>query len=130
MAPDSRSQTGFLAIQPVLATVMERIDELYHRENPSDVTGVPTGFIDLDAKTAGLQGGDLIIVAGRPSMGKTAFALNMAENVAIDTGLPVAVFSMEMPGEQLGKFLGGDSANFNHPKRITRVGQRDEGSLG
>ena len=76
--------------------MFERIDHLYHRDNPSDVTGVPTGFTDLDQMTSGLQPGDLIIVAGRPSMGKTALALNIAEHVAVDNGLPVAVFSMEM----------------------------------
>jgi replicative DNA helicase len=126
----SRSQTGFLAIQPVLATVMERIDELYHRENPSDVTGVPTGFVDLDSKTAGLQGGDLIIVAGRPSMGKTAFALNMAENVAIDTGLPVAVFSMEMGGTQLAmRMLGSISRVDQHRMRTGRLNDDEWGKL-
>ena len=62
------------------------------------MTGVPTGFADLDRMTSGLQPGDLVIVAGRPSMGKTAFALNIGENVAIDAGMPVAVFSMEMGG--------------------------------
>ena len=62
---------------------------------------MPTGYHDLDAKTSGLQPGDLLIVAGRPSMGKTSFALNMAEHVAIEVGLPVAVFSMEMGGTQL-----------------------------
>ncbi len=68
----ARHGTGLEEIKPVLARVLERIDFLYHRDNPSDVTGVPTGFTDLDSKTAGLQPGDLIIVAGRPSMGKTA----------------------------------------------------------
>jgi replicative DNA helicase len=97
----SRGQTGFQDIQSLLGQVLTRVDELYHRDNTSDVTGVPTGFIDLDRMTSGLQSGDLVIVAGRPSMGKTAFSLNMAENVAIDQGLPVAVFSMEMGGTQL-----------------------------
>ena len=81
--------------------MVERIEELYERDNPADVTGVPTGFIDLDSKTSGLQPGDLVIVAGRPSMGKTAFALNIGEHVAIDQGMPVAVFSMEMGASQL-----------------------------
>lgn len=97
----SRGQTGFQDIQSLLGQVLTRVDELYHRDNTSDVTGVPTGFVDLDRMTSGLQSGDLVIVAGRPSMGKTAFSLNMAENVAIDQGLPVAVFSMEMGGTQL-----------------------------
>lgn len=97
----SRGQTGFQDIQSLLGQVLTRVDELYHRDKTSEVTGVPTGFIDLDRMTSGLQAGDLVIVAGRPSMGKTAFSLNIAENVAIAEGLPVAVFSMEMGGTQL-----------------------------
>ena len=96
-----RNQSGFVHINPLLTQVVERIQELHDRDNPSDITGVPTGYHDLDAKTSGLQPGDLLIVAGRPSMGKTSFALNMAEHVAIEVGLPVAVFSMEMGGTQL-----------------------------
>jgi replicative DNA helicase len=65
-------------------------------DNPNDITGVPTGFIDLDRMTSGLQAGDLVVLAARPSMGKTAFAINIAEHVALNEGLPVAVFSMEM----------------------------------
>jgi len=96
-----RSQTGFQHINPLLTQVVERIQELHDRENPSDITGIPTGYTDLDTMTSGLQAGDLLIIAGRPSMGKTSFALNMAEHVAIEVGLPVAVFSMEMGGAQL-----------------------------
>ncbi|MDO5059874.1 MAG: replicative DNA helicase [Neisseria sp.] len=97
----SKSKQGFLQMPDLLQEVVERIDMLYSRENPNEVTGVSTGFADLDLKTSGLQAGDLIIVAGRPSMGKTAFSINIAENVAIDSKLPVAVFSMEMGGAQL-----------------------------
>ena len=96
-----RHQTGFQHINPLLTQVVERIQELHDRDNPSDITGVPTGYHDLDSKTSGLQPGDLLIIAGRPSMGKTSLALNMAEYVAIEVGLPVAVFSMEMGGTQL-----------------------------
>jgi replicative DNA helicase len=97
----SRGQTGFQDIQSLLGQVLTRVDELYHRDHGSDVTGTPTGFVDLDKMTSGLQAGDLVIVAGRPSMGKTAFSINIAEYVAVDYGLPVAVFSMEMGGAQL-----------------------------
>jgi replicative DNA helicase len=97
----ARGQAGFQALPDVLGNVVTRIDELYHRDNPSDVTGVPTGFTDMDNMTSGLQPGDLVIVAGRPSMGKTAFSLNIGEHVAVDQGLPVAVFSMEMGANQL-----------------------------
>ncbi len=126
----SRNRTGFEEIQPVLARVMERIDFLYHRDNPSDVTGVSTGFVDLDEKTAGLQAGDLIIVAGRPSMGKTAFALNMAETVAVENGLPVAVFSMEMGGTQLAmRMLGSISRVDQHRMRTGRLTDEEWGKL-
>ena len=97
----ARAQTGFVHINPLLAEVVDRIQELHDRDNPTDITGVPTGYTDLDQKTSGLQAGDLIIIAGRPSMGKTAFALNIGEHVAVNAGLPVAVFSMEMGGSQL-----------------------------
>ncbi len=91
--------TGFTPIKQLLTRTMERIDALYNMEG--HITGTATGFTDLDDKTSGLQRSDLIIVAGRPSMGKTTFAMNIAEHVAISGQRPVAVFSMEMPGEQL-----------------------------
>ena len=94
-----RSGAGPEAIRDVLVGVMERIDELYQVKG--HVTGVPTGFVDLDRYTAGFQRGDLIVVAGRPSMGKTALALNIVESAAIRTKLAAVVFSMEMSSEQL-----------------------------
>ena len=97
----ARGQAGFKPLQDLLGKVVERIDELYSQDNPSDVTGVPTGFVDLDRMTSGMQPGDLIIVAGRPSMGKTSFAMNIGEHVAIEQQMPVAVFSMEMGATQL-----------------------------
>jgi replicative DNA helicase len=97
----ARGSVGFQALPDLLGQVVERIDELYNQNNPNDVTGVPTGFTDLDRMTSGLQPGDLVIVAGRPSMGKTAFSINIGEHVAIEQGLPVAVFSMEMGATQL-----------------------------
>lgn len=103
----ARGTQGFQEIQPLLSQVVERIDELYHREGDSEVTGIPTGFADLDKMTSGLQPGDLIIVAGRPSMGKTSFSMNIGEHVAIEQGLPVAVFSMEMGAVQLAMRMIG-----------------------
>ena len=122
----SRGSQGFLSIQPLLTQVVERIDELYNRDSTSDITGVPTGFIDLDKMTSGLQPGDLIIVAGRPSMGKTAFSINIGENVAIDSGLPVAVFSMEMGGAQLAmRMLGSVGRLDQHRLRTGRLIDED-----
>lgn len=91
---------GFSNIKSVLATAVERINYLY--ESDALITGQSTGFDELDEKTSGLQESDLIIVAGRPSMGKTTFAMNIAEHAALTAETPVAVFSMEMPAEQLG----------------------------
>jgi replicative DNA helicase len=95
----SRGKRGFRSISDLSCGAVDRIDRLFQQDNP--ITGVPTGFDDLDRMTAGLQPSDLIIVAGRPSMGKTTLAVNFAENAAIKHQLPVAIFSMEMPGEQL-----------------------------
>ena len=86
-------------ITPILSKTMDRIDEL--SKSKSDLTGLTTNFKDLDKKTSGLQSSDLIIIAGRPSMGKTAFAMNIVENAAVMGQAPVLVFSMEMPAEQL-----------------------------
>jgi replicative DNA helicase len=94
-----RTSQGFVGIKELLLKAVDRIDTLFQQDNP--ITGVPTGWHDFDEKTAGLQPGDLIIIAGRPSMGKTTFAMNIAENVAIRCAKPVAVFSMEMPAEHL-----------------------------
>jgi len=95
----ARGRAGFFPIKEVLVNVMDRIDTLFHRE--SAITGVATGFTDLDERTSGLQPSDLIIVAGRPSMGKTALAMNVVEQAAIKDRLAVGVFSMEMSAEQL-----------------------------
>jgi replicative DNA helicase len=95
----ARGKQGFTAIKDLLVKAVDRIDELFQQDNP--ITGVPTGWDNFDEMTSGLQKGDLVIVAGRPSMGKTTFSMNIAENAAIKAGVPTAVFSMEMPGEQL-----------------------------
>ncbi len=82
-------------------------------DNPMDVTGVPTGFADLDRMTSGLQAGDLVVLAARPSMGKTSFAVNIAEHVALNEGLPVAIFSMEMGAAQLAVRIVGSIGRIN-----------------
>ncbi|MDE3010667.1 MAG: replicative DNA helicase [Pseudomonadota bacterium] len=122
----ARTETGFQHLQPVLTQVVERIDMLYARDNPDDVTGVPTGFSDLDSMTSGLQPGDLVIVAGRPSMGKTAFALNMAEFVGLEKGLPVAVFSMEMAATQLAARLLGSVGHLDQHRMRTGRLEKDD----
>ncbi|MBZ0073024.1 MAG: replicative DNA helicase [Thiohalobacteraceae bacterium] len=95
----SRGRRGFTRIKDLLTQAVDRIDHLFQLDNP--ITGVPTGFSDFDEMTAGLQPSDLVIIAGRPSMGKTTFAMNIAEHAAIKHKVSTAVFSMEMPGEQL-----------------------------
>jgi replicative DNA helicase len=119
-------KADYLEIEPLLRSVVARIDELYNRLGGSDITGIATGFIDLDKQTSGLQKGDLVIVAGRPSMGKTAFALNIAENVALAEGLPVVVFSMEMSGEQLASRLLGSVGRVDQGRMRTGKLQDDE----
>lgn len=122
----ARRSQGFQEIQPLLTQVVERIDELYNRDNQNEITGVPTGFVDLDRMTSGLQPGDLIIVAGRPSMGKTAFSVNIGETVAVESGLPVAIFSMEMGGTQLAmRMLGSVGRLDQHRLRTGRLNDDD-----
>lgn len=122
----ARSKQGFLGMPHLLKEVLNRIDMLYSRDNPDEVTGIPSGFIDLDAKTSGMQPGDLIIVAGRPSMGKTAFSMNIAEHVAVEVKLPVAAFSMEMGGTQLVmRMLGSVGRLDQHVLRTGRLGDDD-----
>jgi replicative DNA helicase len=101
----SRMKEGFQSMDTLVVSLLDRVTEM--SENPNDVTGVPTGFIDLDRMTAGFQAGDLVILAARPSMGKTALAINIAEHVALNEGLPVAVFSMEMGASQLAVRIVG-----------------------
>jgi replicative DNA helicase len=102
----SRSKQGFLSMDKLVVDLLDRVQELADM-GAQDVTGVPTGFVDLDRMTAGLQPGDLIILAARPSMGKTAFALNIGEHVAVKEQLPVVIFSMEMGAAQLALRLVG-----------------------
>ena len=102
----SRNKQGFHSMDSLVVQLIDRVQELAE-SGAGDVTGVPTGFIDMDRMTAGLQPGDLIILAARPSMGKTAFALNIGEHVAVKEQLPVVVFSMEMGASQLALRMVG-----------------------
>lgn len=117
-----RGQGGFSSIKSLLAKAVDKIEMLY--EQDGDITGASTGFTDLDEKTSGLQPADLIIVAGRPSMGKTTIAMNMAENVALKSGMPVAVFSMEMPGEALAMRMMSSLGRIDQHK--VRTGKLDD----
>ena len=95
----NRNRKDYTPIKDVLIETFANLEKLYNQKE--HITGVPTGFIDLDYKTAGLHGSELILVAARPSMGKTAFALNIAANAAIRAKIPVAIFSLEMSKDQL-----------------------------
>jgi replicative DNA helicase len=101
----SRMKQGFQAMDSLVVQLLDRVQEM--ADNPNDITGVPTGFYDLDRLTSGFQAGDMIVLAARPSMGKTALAINIAEHVALHEGLPVAVFSMEMGASQLAVRIVG-----------------------
>lgn len=95
----ARGKAGFKSLKQILPQAVDRIDLLHQSEG--DITGISTGYTEFDKLTAGLQKGDLIIIAGRPSMGKTTLAVNIAENAAIGAKVPTAIFSMEMPSQQL-----------------------------
>ncbi len=95
----SRGQIGFRPLKNILPDAVDRIDLLH--QSGDDISGIPTGYKEFDKLTAGLQAGELIVIAGRPSMGKTTLAVNIAENAAIGARVPTAIFSMEMPSQQL-----------------------------
>jgi replicative DNA helicase len=111
----SRMKQGFQSMDTLVVALLDRVQDMAN--NPNDITGVPTGFYDLDRMTSGLQPGDLVVLAARPSMGKTALAINIAEHVAVNEGLPVAVFSMEMGASQLAVRIVGS------------IGRVDQGHL-
>jgi replicative DNA helicase len=117
-----RGKSGFIPVRSLLAKAVDKIESLYEQDNP--ITGVSTGFTDFDEMTSGLQASDLVIVAGRPSMGKTTFAMNLAENVAIKAKKPVAVFSMEMPGDQLAMRMMSSLGRIDQHK--VRTGKLDD----
>ncbi|MBD3619188.1 MAG: replicative DNA helicase [Chromatiales bacterium] len=118
----ARAQQGFRSIKSLLKNTVEHIDSLFERDDP--ITGLPTGYNDFDEMTSGLQAGDLVIVAGRPSMGKTTFAMNIAEYAAIKRKTPVAIFSMEMPGEQLAMRMLSSMGRINQQR--LRTGRLEE----
>ena len=107
----ARNKQGFQSLDTLVVDLLDRVQEM--ADNPMDVTGVPTGFVDLDRMTSGLQAGDMVVLAARPSMGKTSFAVNIAEHVALNEGLPVAIFSMEMGAAQLAVRIVGSIGRVN-----------------
>ena len=120
----SRMKQGFQAMETLVVDLLDRVQEM--ADNPNDITGVPTGFIDLDRMTSGLQAGDMVVLAARPSMGKTAFAVNIAEHVALREGLPVAIFSMEMGAAQLAVRVVGSIARIDQSNLRTGKLKDDE----
>jgi replicative DNA helicase len=123
----SRSRQGFQSMDSLVVSLIDRVNEL-HENGAEEVTGVRTGYFDLDRMTAGFQPGDLIILAARPSMGKTALALNIAENVAVNEGLPVVVFSMEMGASQLALRMVGSLGRIDQQHLRTGALREDEWS--
>ncbi len=107
----SRMKQGFQPLNTLVVNLLDQVQDM--ADNPMDVTGVPTGFADLDRMTSGLQAGDLVVLAARPSMGKTSFAVNIAEHVALHEQLPVAIFSMEMGAAQLAVRIVGSIGRIN-----------------
>ncbi len=120
----SRGGGGFQPLKKLLSQALERIETLYEQDEA--ITGLASGFADFDERTSGLQPADLIIIAGRPSMGKTTFAMNIAENVAIDSQVPVAVFSMEMPGDSLAMRMMSSLGRIDQHRVRTGKLQDDE----
>jgi replicative DNA helicase len=119
IAEQGSRDSGPQSIQHLLTKAVDRIDVLY--QNKSAITGLPSGFIDLDKLTSGFQPADLVIVAARPSMGKTMLGINFVENAAIKSGLPVLVFSLEMPGDAIAMRMISSLARIN--QQNLRTGQ-------
>jgi replicative DNA helicase len=122
----TKARQGFQHIEESLNETVSRIDFLYNRDNKNEVIGVPTGFVDIDRMTSGLQPGELIIVAGRPSMGKTSLVMNMAEHVAIQEKKAVGVFSMEMSGPQLAMRMIGSVGRLDQHELRTGTFKEDD----
>ena len=122
IAEAQSNRLGYKDFQKVIADVVRNLEE--RGQNPETVTGISTGFVDLDNLTTGLHGGELVIIAGRPSMGKTALAMNIAESCAVDQNKAVAIFSMEMGSEQIVTRLLGSVAKVDQQKM--RTGKMDD----
>ena len=122
IAEAQSNRLGYKDFQKVIADVVRNLEE--RGQNPETVTGLSTGFVDLDNLTTGLHSGELVIIAGRPSMGKTALAMNIAESCAVDQNKAVAIFSMEMGSEQIVTRLLGSVAKVDQQKM--RTGKMDE----
>ena len=113
----SRLKQGFQSMDQLAVILLDRVNQM--ADSPNDITGVPSGFVDFDKMTSGMQAGDLIVLAARPSMGKTALAINIAEHVAMNEGLPVAVFSMEMGASQLAIRIVGSIGRIDQQRLRT-----------
>ena len=113
----SRLKQGFQSMDQLAVILLDRVNQM--ADSPNDITGVPSGFVDFDKMTSGMQAGDLIVLAARPSMGKTALAINIAEHVALNEGLPVAVFSMEMGASQLAIRIVGSIGRIDQQRLRT-----------
>jgi replicative DNA helicase len=124
---DSKNNgVGFTQIAPYVTKAIQRIDELYEHRNDEEISGLSTGFKDIDKMTAGLQGGDLVIIAARPSMGKTSFALNISEHLVLKKSVNIGIFSMEMSGIQITNRLISSVGNINqHRVRVGRLYDSD-----
>ncbi len=123
-----KNQKGYSPIKDVLIDSFTQLEELYNRKQP--ITGVPTGFTDLDYRTAGLHGSELILIAARPAMGKTAFALNLASNAAIRGKTGVAIFSLEMSKDQLvNRMLCSEAMVDSNKMRTGKLEEEDWGKL-
>ncbi len=129
----NRNQKGYTPIKDILVDTFTQLEELYNQKQ--HITGVPTGFIDLDYKTAGLHNSDLILIAARPAMGKSAFALNLATNAALKANVPVVIFSLEMSKEQMvQRILCSEAMVDNNKVRTGKIDDDDwmklAGALG
>ncbi len=123
-----KNQKGYAPIKDILVDSITQLEELYNRKQ--HITGVPTGFADLDYRTAGLHGSELILVAARPAMGKSAFALNIATNAALRGNAPVAIFSLEMSKEQMvNRILCSEAMVDSNKVRTGKLEDEDWGKI-